>query len=778
MKLSRQFVSAGREYSTFQKHIPAPYMRRSFTVDKMPEKAEITITGQGFYELFFNGKKLTKGIMAPYISNPDDMIYYDRYDILPYLKEGKNTVGVILGNGMLNCPGGEIWDFEKADFRSAPKLAFAVEMEQNGEIRVIEADEKVLTHPSHVILDDIRIGQWEDHRLCIEGWNLPDFDDSAWKSAIRAETPRGESRICEAEAITARQEIKPQSITVSRVGNVAFRDTLPVIKPLEDETGEGYLYDFGVNTAGLARLKIKGEAGQKITLQFAEGLNEKGEPDLRGMSFLPERLNHRDMMILKGGEEEIFLPTFTYHGFRYVLVFGMKEEQATKDALTMVVYASDLCVTADLKTSDPIANSLFKAGIISDLANFYYFPTDCPHREKNGWTGDASLSAEQMTMLLTPDKSFHEWMRNIAAAQDKKGAIPGIVPTGGCGFEWGNGPAWDNVSVNIPYALWKLRGDTEIIKENTQVMVKYLDYISQKRDELGLIHIGLGDWCPTGRPNGKHLAPLEFTDTVLILDYARKASEMFKAVGLKAQAAFADMLSEELYCTCRRELVNLNTMEAYGATQTTQAMAIYYDVFTPAEKPEALRRLVEIIHEDGDSMDVGILGARVIFHVLAEGGYGDLAYNMIHKTEYPSYGNWIERGATSLWESFPYVGEEPSSLNHHFFGDFLNWDIRYVLGIQPNPFGDGPNSINIAPVFPEKLTFAEGYYTFPGGKVYVTWKRDGEEIVLSVTLPETVTGRITAVKGWQFKEGRKVLSAVPGEYRLIPAKARDAHRYY
>ena len=215
---SEKFICAGYDYTTYTFHVPAPYFRKTFEIDGEVKKSIITLTGLGFYELYVNGQRLTKGILAPYISNPDDLVYYDEYDITECLVPGKNVLGIMLGNGMQNAPGGQIWDFDIAAFRGAPRTAFCVSTEYiDGKIDTFEADDLVKTAPSPVIFDDLRCGCYYDARLEIPGWSEPDFDDSAWKNALPAETPRGEKRLCEAEPIAPVREIKPVLIRKCRL---------------------------------------------------------------------------------------------------------------------------------------------------------------------------------------------------------------------------------------------------------------------------------------------------------------------------------------------------------------------------------------------------------------------------------------------------------------------------------------------------------------------------------------------------------------------------------
>ena len=760
--LSKNFIAATREYSEYWSHIPAPYLRKNIEIKSEIEKAKITICGLGFYELFINGQKITKGLLAPYISNPDDILYYDEYDLKELLLNGKNTVAIMLGNGMLNCPGGTVWDFQLTDYRSAPKVALAVEITYtNGSSEVIEADESFKVHPSPVLFDDLRCGEFYDANMEIEGWNLPNFDDSEWNNAISAETPRGFSKLCEAEPIVTIKTLTPVSIK-SNVGiqypeNPISPNLSKAIKDKDirslEPISNGYLYDFGENLAGNIVLKIKGEKGQKVTVVFGEILNANGDLDMRGITFQPNSLNLRIEYTLKGDGVEEYRPTFTYMGFRYCVVDGITEEQAVTDLLTYEVMSSNLKKNGDFYCSDEVANKLQKATYNSDIANFFYFPTDCPHREKNGWTADAALSVEQMLFNLTPEKSFSEWLVNIRAAQRSDGALPGIVPTGGWGYVRANGlsfgPGWDSVLFYLPYYTWLMRGDTKIIKENATAMMNYLNYIANWRDEKGLLHIGLGDWLPIKYKTD--ITPLEVADTLVTMNLCKLASKMFCVVNLTIQKEFADGLFNELRASAREILLMDDGATVFGRTQTGQAMAIEYGLFDDGEKKAAFDVLLDIIHEADDHLDTGCLGARIIFHTLAKYGYADLAYKMIVRPDYPSYGYWIvEEDATSLFEAFLKPGTPPIciSKNHHFFGDISSWFFKYIAGVKINPFAKCVNEIEISPNFIGGLDYADGYQYHLGGKISSHWEKDGNNYKITIKMPKGCFGKLIPPEGY------------------------------
>ena len=761
--LSTKFISSRTDYTTFFKPIPSPYFRKSFVIEDI-SNAELTICGLGFYELYINGKRITKGYFAPYISNPDDLLYYDKYDLTPYISQGENVIGIQLGNGMLNCPGGQIWEFEKARYRSAPKLAlhFCAHL-HDGKTVEFEADESFKVADSPIYFDDLRAGEFYDARKEIEGWNLPSFDDSEWRNAITAETPRGETIVCPAEPIVITKELKPVCIRKAKISKQPeYRKELPVIPaPYDESMTEGWLYDFGVNSAGLCRLNINGKCGQKVILQFGELLDENGDMDLRGMSFLPEAFNHKDIYICKGEENEVYMPKFAYHGFRYCLVMGIDDEQATENLLTYAVMNSDLRQLSEFSCSDEMANKLQDATMVSNLSNFYYFPTDCPHREKNGWTADAALSAEQMIINLSVENSLGEWMRSIRKAQREDGAIPGIIPTAGWGFNWGNGPAWDCVIVYIPFFIWKYRGNTDIIHENAAMIMRYLNYITTKFDDKGLLHFGLGDWCHAGMMSGCK-APLELTDTIMGIDICKKASVMFEAANLLPQKQFADNIGVMLFDAARRHLIDYDTMTALGNCQSSQAMAIFYGIFKGEEKAQAFEKLIELIEAQDNLIDVGVLGGRVIFHVLSQFGKSDLAYQMITDSRFPSYAYWINNGRTSLCEAFRKTDLLPNSQNHHFWGDISSWFMQNIVGIKINPENRDCTQVEISPKFINKLTFANGSTYASNGKISVSWKKDKNAITLTCDVPKGCHGEIVLENSYTFENKTNTFSFTDG----------------
>ncbi|MGN1062601.1 MAG: family 78 glycoside hydrolase catalytic domain, partial [Candidatus Scatosoma sp.] len=548
----------------------------------------------------------------------------------------------------------------------APK--FYLESVQNG-TELLRSDEFFEVCDSPIVFDDYRCGEWYDARKerkecdgLFTGENL--------RKAISVPPPKGEEKLCKAQPIKAFERISP--VRINRVNG-------------------GYIYDFGVNFAGIAELNIDGENGEEIDLTFGEVL-QNGELDLSNLLF-GERSRkgfvQHDKYICKAGRQT-WKPCFTYHGFRYVYVQGISEEQATPDLLTFIVLHSDIPQRRKFSCGDRTFGRIQDCTLRSDLSNFYYFPTDCPQREKNGWTGDAALSAEQLLYNFDCEVSLREWLSNIRKAQRADGALPGIVPTAGWGFEWGNGPAWDGVLIELTYQLYRFSGDIDILSENSEAIAKYIDYLYSRINRNGLIGFGLGDWLEAGAPSpDRYSTPVEVTDTLTCIELLRKAEEIYRILGDECKKVKAQKLEIDLTENFRKKRIKDHTVDC--ETQTAQAMAICLGLFEDDDK--AYRNLLRIIERDG-RFKAGIIGVRRLFDCLCDHGDGETAYRLITDVRNPGYAHNLELGATTLWEDFQLYDEAAGygnlkrldgggilSLNHHCWGSISGWFYRRVAGL-------------------------------------------------------------------------------------------------
>ena len=472
-----QYIAASKDFNTRQKHVNAPLFRKQFRCDGLPEQAILRIACVGLYLLYVNGTEITKGYLAPYISNCNDTVYYDEYDITPLLlADADNVVCVILGNGFANAIDFDIWQFESSPFRRAP--CFALTLTYNGK-PILQTDISFELYDSAIMFDDIRAGERYDARLRRAELFAPSRKAlPGCKKPIIVETPHGELRKCNVEPIREQRRFSAQRVISSR---------------------DGYIYDFGENNAGVVCLRVNGESGQKITFDFGEVvIDGKLNKDNIVCDFVCDDykwdyVQHDEYICTDGWQT--WTPSFTYHGFRYVYVTGLTSEQATIDALQCIVLHSDVKQRGNFRCSNQTLNRIYDVTLRSDLSNLFYLPTDCPQREKNGWTADAALSAEQFLYNFDCGKTLAEWLVNVCKAQRSDGMMPGIVPTCGWGYQWGNGPAWDCVITEIPYQLCRFYGDTSVIENALPTILRYFDFISTVINADGLVDFGLGDWC-------------------------------------------------------------------------------------------------------------------------------------------------------------------------------------------------------------------------------------------------------------------------------------------
>lgn len=739
----KQFIKATNEYCSIATPVAAPIIRKSFELDFMPECAKLAVCVSGFYHLYVNGERITYGELAPYINNPDHILYYEEYEISKYLKKGKNAVALILGNGFANQDV-DGWRFKEAEFRNAPCASIAIEITGEGRSVVINSDESFKVAKSPILFDMYRYGVVYDARCEIDGFSDADFDDSAWDNAMIAIPPKGEIMHCTALPVTTQYELYPKSIEKQEDFCYLHTDE---DEPIDcTHVDEGWVYDFGYNCAGVCRLKIKGERGQRIILRHGEALRH-GKFNINSIYTVVDgleryiHLHQTDEYILKGGEEEIFTPVFTYHGFRYVFVEGLKPEQATEDLLTYVVMNTNMRKRSDFTSSNQTLNTLFQMGIRADMSNFHHFPTDCPHREKNGWTGDISVSAEHLLLNFDCSENFRVWLESVRAAQIESGQIPGIVPTDKWGYAWGSGPAWDSAIVNTTYYSYKLDGRTDIIEENADMFRKYLEYIAAKRMDNGLIECGLGDWCQPDSDNVRITSPLCFTDSAQIFESANKCALLFDVIGRADDRAYALQLAKELKEAIRRELIDFDTTTVAGACQTSQAYALYVGIFNEDEYARAYKRLLDFVKEKNYHLDCGVIGLRCIFHVLFDNGDGEIALKMITREDAPSYGNMIALGGTALFEATKQNGVQ-NSQNHHFYGDIMNLFISKLAGLKINPNMDDVNRIEISPNLPNSIDFAKASYDTEHGTIMVEVSRQNGKLGVTADIPAGIRGEI------------------------------------
>jgi alpha-L-rhamnosidase len=632
----------------------APLMRKTFYISERPVKAELNICGLGLARSFINGREVGDEVLSTPFTKYDTRVIYNTYDVTDLLTEGKNALGVILGNGCYFVTYYR-WDVYKPSWLHHPKLAAELVITyESGKTEKILSDSSWKTSDSAVIYNETKRGEIFDARLYDENWAKADFDDTDWDNVFICRSPGG---------VTEPRTIPP----------------IRVKKRLKAKYIGNNVYDIGENISGWARIKISGGiCGQKITIRYSERLHDDG-------TIAPEYLNtiigsdtHCDEYIISGSEKEEWAPSFAYHGFRYAEVTGAPENFE----LIGEMIHTDFETIGEFSCSDDMLNKIHEAALQSILTNFVGLPTDCPQREQNGWTGDALLSAEQTLMNFDAVSSYKKWLRDIVDTQRPSGQICCIAPTAGWGYNWGSGPAWDSILIQLPYYIYYYTGDLSVVKEFWDNMKLYMQFMESMADN-DFVCFGLGDWCP---PEGAKPCPTELTDTAYFY------------VNNKIMARCEELLgSDGTYYKQRAESIKAAVREKYidndmflNDNTTAIACAIYQDLYNDDEKPKAAKHLSELYEKNGFHINNGILGIKYLFTALSEYGYAETVYKLCVNPQCPSYAYWINNGMTTLCEKW----DMSDSCNHHMFSEIETWLYKHIAGIH---IDEGGKSVRIKP---------------------------------------------------------------------------------
>lgn len=695
----------------------APLFRKQFSLDKGVRSARVYVSATGYYELFINGLRVGDHHMDPGFTHFDKRVLYVTYDITELLREDDNAVAAALGNGFYNCQSRASWAFESARWRARPSMLCELRLTlDDGSEVVVATGDDWLTSTGGYTYNNIYSGDKYDARLEEPGWNGASFDDSRWSPAQIVASPAPLLVAQNMPAIRPVEEIRPVALK-------SFGDTI-------------HVFDMGRNISGVCRLAVRGESGTTFTLQHGELLKANGrlEPGNIDVYYHPDKSGEvfqTDVFTLRGtGRDEVFAPQFTYHGFRYVEVKSDRPVRLTADNLTGLFMRTAIPQVGSFSCSNPLLNKIWNATMLSYQDNLHSIPTDCPQREKNGWTADAHVAIDLALLNFDGITLYEKWMNDFIDNQRADGTISGIIPTDTWGYGDWPGPVWDAALFIIPNALYNYYADMQCIERLYPTMERYLDYLKTKEKEDGTLDIGLGDWVFY-----RSQTPTDYTSTLYYyLDY-------------KLMARFAELTghdagpyrakADELCRLVNRKFFNDATGIYANGTQTAQGLALYLGVVPEGKEQLVADNLHRVVSDNDFFLDFGLLGSKSVPAMLTRYGYVDDVYRMVTKTEAPSWGYWVEtQGYTTLAETWTLSPEfRDASLNHVFMGDISAWMTNCLAGINYDEEAPGWQSIRIRPYFVGGLDWVEGEYNSPAGTIRSAWKRDGDKVSLSVTVP-------------------------------------------
>lgn len=710
----------------------APYLRRAVTVDRKLRRATLSICGVGYYEAYVEGQKVSDALLEPAYTKYDATLYYSSYDVTGLITGSQFAVGILLGNGWYNYFEADEWNSKQAPWRSFPKVIAELYLEyDDNTAETIPTDSRWRSAPSPITYNCVRNGEFYDARLVQANWNCFQFDDNAWDNAVLVRSPGG---------ILTANTVEPIKITRS----------IPAQAFWKTDRGT-WIFDFGQNMAGIVELKIREKSGTEITVRHSEAITEDRQ-DLKTdflSGFVKSGLFQTAKYTAGGLGEEIWSPQFTYYGFRYAEISGALET-VDAETLTAKVMHTSFQRRGHFTCSDRRINQISQMCHWSSISNLFGVPTDCPHREKNPWTGDASLVSEQVLLNYDAVRFYKKWFRDLCDSQRPNGMIPCIVPSTGWGYHWGNGPDWSKAMSEIPWNLYLYTGDLSILKQAYPAVKKHF-YAMAEMSRNWVVDYGIGDWCAPFEGAalavnmGSFRAPRAFTDTACFYYSARVLDKMEALLGYDREF---QPICQAVKKALKDQFVLSDPPRVKGDCQTSYGFALYYDLFPEEETGAALDALVEKFAEKDFHPDYGLLGSKCVLHSLGNLGKAEVIYQSLSCTGYPSYQHWIDLGRTTLGECWNGAGSQ----NHYMFSDVSAVFYRYFAGLLVDEDHAGFRKFTLKPQLLDTLESVDCAFETPHGTVSIQWEKQGAAVALALEIPFGTQAELTLPQGFVAQE--------------------------
>lgn len=700
-----------------------PLMRKAFNVHGKLKKATLYICGLGHFELSLNGKKVGDHFLDPGWTKYDRQALYVPFDLTNQLIAGKNTLGVMLGNGFYYIPRDKRYRKLTGAF-GYPKMICRLVLEySDGQLDNILSDGSWKTAPSPVIFSSIYGGEDYNANLEQRGWDTNSFDDLKWRSVVKVEgIPQLNAQT--AEPLKVMQEFKPQSK-----------------KQLANGT---WTYDFGQNFSGIPQISVRGKKGDTVKIIPAELINDDGSANQKA-SGSPHYYDY----VLKGNGIETWHPLFTYYGFRYLQVQGaVPQNEANIQQLPITIDIKGLHTRNAAETvgnfscSNELFNKTFKLidwAMKSNMASVF---TDCPHREKLGWLEEAHLVGSSLHYNYDIVGLARKCINDMGISQTEDGLIPEISPEYVKFDEpFRDSPEWGSNAVILPWYVYQWYGDKEVLAQNYDMIKRYLAYLD-KKSQNHLLYQGLGDWYDLGpKPPGvSQLTPQGITATSLYYYDLNIAGKIAALLCKNDDAVSYNKLAAEVKQAYNQKFFNVNTKQYGTGSQAANAMSVYAGLVDPQYKAAVVNNIVKDIRDRGNALTAGDIGYRYLLRVLDDEGRSDVIYDMNSRADVPGYGYQLAHGATALTESWAAL---PSVSNNHFMlGHLMEWFYSGLAGIRPADDAIAFNKIEIRPETVGDLTWAKANYQSPYGNISSSWKKDKGQFKLEVSIPSNTTASI------------------------------------
>lgn len=796
---------------------PAPYIRKEFAVKKGLVSARACFTAKGLYSFYLNGSEGTDHLFTPGFTSYYKRLQVQVYDVTPFLHEGKNALGIILGDGWWRgTTGGASL---KNNF--GYKVAFLGQLILNyedGSREIIGSDGSFKTSHGPLLKSDMKAGEVFDARISLEGWTQPGHDDSAWEQVVVTEDKL--DNLIGTRSVPVRQK---------------ERFTPEVLRTPNGET----VLDFGQNIAGWVEFQVQGDAGAEVVLIHGEALDRDGNFTLQNLSSHGPLEDFQEVhYILAGGGLESYRPHFAIFGFRYVLVKNYPGE-VTPDHFTAVAIYSDLEETGDFTCSNPLINQLVSNSRWSQKSNFMEVPTDCPTRERAGWTGDAQLYSRTASNFMNVYPFFEKWMADLAAEQFPDGAVGSTVPTviGHHSLEeWerfmkGNkdpmmamrrpkpgtasmldgSTGWGDAAVIIPWTMYLCYGDKGILEKQFDSAKAWVDYMAScaktanevyknspayhhytdgelDADYIWDTKFHWGEWLEADTifkdivsAMTKSKDSIPYVATAYYAYSSRLLSEMAYELGMDGEGAKYRALFEKIKLVYNKYFIQDDGTLIEGR-QAPNVRVLAFGLADQDKKQAVADKLAQMVVEQDDHLNTGFLSTPFLLQALADHGYADIAFRLLEQDTCPSWLFAVTKGATTIWESWRGItpdGELSGSLNHYSYGAVCDFLFSGIAGIRPVWDEAGYKHFVLKPMHGGTLTQASAVYESLYGTIRSSWEKTDRSVTYRFEVPVNTTATImlpgsqaalsqitNEFSDVRYDEGRIIWTVGSGQYSI------------
>ena len=723
-----------------------PQLRREFTATKPVKRAMAYICGLGQFEMFLNGEKVGDHFLDPAWTKFDKEAQYVAFDITGELRDGKNAVGVMLGNGYYHTPHGR---YLKLLFSyGAPKMICKLQIEYaDGTAQTVVSDDKWRASESPVTFSSIYGGEDYDASAVQPGWAEPGFDDRKWKKAVLTQG--------------AGVKLIPQISEPLKV-----MERIPTVRRFRAANGN-WVYDLGQNASGIVQLTVRAVTPQSIKLIPGELINDDSTVNQRasGAPFYHVYTARGD------GSSETWHPQFTYYGFRYVEVEGAGPAgESNPGALPEVIDITGLhtrnsaAQVGTFACSDPLFNKIHTLIDWAVRSNMASVLTDCPHREKLGWLEVTHLMGGSIQYRYDISRLYAKQVNDMRTAQHANGMVPTIAPqyvTFSPDFI--DTPEWGSAFVIIPWNLYEWYGDLAPLRDNYERMKRYVDYLGSRADNH-IVAYGLGDWYDIGpdRPGYAQLTSNGVTATAIYYQDVKILERAARLLGKEADVRKYAALASDIKRAFNEKFFDKKTLKYDRDSQTANSIALHMDLVEPQYKAVVRQNLIDDIRRRGNALTAGDVGYRYVLRALEENDASEVIYDMNSRYDVPGYGYQLAHGATCLTESWQAYREV--SNNHCMLGHLMEWLYSGLGGIRQSPGSAGYKEIVIRPQVVGDIHSAAVSFRSPYGLIRSEWSDSPQQYRQRVEIPANTTALVylPAVDPAAVSESGVPLGEVPG----------------